>query len=322
VSKPEGEETKGAWSSRSIGTGWQHRIFYLLIRLGGRRAAYLLLYFVVLYYVLLRPDQRRKSEYYLRRRFPEDGPMGCLAKSYRMSLQLGKVLVDRAVVGILGPEEVEVDLGGQEELLSLLGEGKGLVLMTAHVGCWQVAMSALGFLSVPVSLLMQREEGDLDRHYFEHAGLDSPYRIIDPRGFLGGTMEMLGVLKNGEVLSVMGDRMLGDDHNGVAVTFLGAPILIPYSAFKLASATGAPVAVLLSWKSGPRSYRLKLFRVIRVAPDLGRRAEAFAPYAQEFSAVLEEFTRDHPFQFFNFYDMWQTSPPRAGAGSAPNTKGA
>ncbi len=322
MSPAEGQEGRAGWSSRSIGADWQHRIFYLLIRLGGRRAAYLLLYFVVLYYVLLRPDQRRKSEYYLRRRYPGDGTLRRLVKSYRLSLEIGKVLVYRAVVGILGPEQMGVGLGGREELLALLGEGKGLVLMTAHVGCWQVAMSALGFLQVPVSLLMQREEGDIDRHYFEHAGLACPYRIIDPRGFLGGTMEMLGVLKNGEVLSVMGDRMLGNDQNGVAVDFLGAKALFPFSAFKLASATGAPVAVLFSCKSGPRHYELKLFRVIRVAPDLGRRAEAFAPYAQQFADVLEEFTREHPFQFFNFYDMWQTPPTTEGESPAAITKGA
>src|SRR5512133_3597055 len=167
------------WSSRSIGSNLQHRIFYLLIRFGGRRAAYLLLYFVVLYYTLCRPTLRRRSYYYLQRRFPGRSGAGRLVDSYRLNLMLGKVLVDRAVVGILGPAAMQVRLHGREELLALAAEGQGLIVMNAHVGCWQVAMSALGFFQVPVNMLMQREDGDLDRHYFEHAGLESPYRIID-----------------------------------------------------------------------------------------------------------------------------------------------
>ncbi len=294
------------WTSRSIGSGWQHQSFYLMIRFGGRRAAYLLLYPVVFYYVLL-PSVRQKCRYYLERRFPGGGAWARFKNSYRMTLELGKVLVDRALVGILGPQQVKVSLHGQQDLLALLAEKKGLILVNAHVGCWQVAMSALGFMETPVNLLMQREEGDIDRHYFEHAGIECPYRIIDPRGFLGGALEMIEVLKRGEVLSVMGDRMLGKDRNGVDVSFLGGQVRMPFSAYKLASATGAPIVALFSYKTGPDSYELKLYRTIRVPHDLGRGHDVFVPYVREFSATLETFCSEHPFQFFNFFDMWQNS---------------
>lgn len=301
-------EHRSAWTSRSIGSKLQHEIFYLLIRLGGRRAAYLLLYFVVLYYVALRPAVRRTTHPYLSRRFPGAPPR--LKDSFRMSLELGKVLVDRAVVGILGPQALTVRLQGKDELLALLAEGRGLILMTAHVGCWQVAMSSLGFLQVPVNLLMQRQDGDLDRHYFEHAGIACPYRIIDPRGYLGGALEMVEVLKRGEVLSVMGDRMLGNDRNGVAVDFFGAPVRLPFSAYKLASVTGAPIAVLLSAKSGASAYEMKIYETIRVPAGLGR-GKVFAPHACRFAAALEHFCTEHPFQFFNFFDLWreEENPP-------------
>ncbi|MDH4100660.1 MAG: lipid A biosynthesis acyltransferase, partial [Nitrospirota bacterium] len=176
---------------------------------------------------------------------------------------------------------------------------------TAHVGCWQVAMVALRFLGVPVNLLMQREEGDLDRHFFEHYESGAPFRIIDPRGYLGGTLEMMGVLKNGEVLSVMGDRMLGSGKNAVTVRFLGGEIPVPYSSYMVASATGAPMAVLLSRRTGPSRYELHLAGVIRVPHGLGRQGEAYSPYARRFTEMLDDYTEKNPFQFFNFYDMWE-----------------
>jgi predicted LPLAT superfamily acyltransferase len=297
-------DLQASWTSRSIGSGLQHRIFYELIRFGGRPAAYLLLYLVVLYYMLFRPTVRRRTHPYLAHRFPRSGVLRRWRESYLMSLSLGQVLIDRAAVGILGPGYYRVRLRGEKELKSLLAEGRGLVLMTAHVGCWQVALSCLGLMGASVNLLMVREEADIDRHYYEHAGLDCPFRLIDAKGFLGGSLEMLECLRRGEALLVMGDRMLGSGRNAVAANFLGEPAPFPYSSFKLASASGAPIAVLLSYKTGPRSYELKLAKVIRVPEGLGRGREQFQPYVAQFANALEEFVGEHPFQFFNFYDMW------------------
>jgi predicted LPLAT superfamily acyltransferase len=264
----------------------------------------LVLYFVVFYYVFLRPSIRRKTEYYLSRRFPGRKTLGRLLDSYRLSLQLGKTLVDRAIVGILGPGQMDVELTGQERLFDLLDKGTGLVLLTAHVGCWQVALSALHFLKVPVTMVLQQEEGNVDRHYFEHAGLPCPYQTIDPGGYLGGSLEMMRVLKEGSILCMMGDRVFGSRRNTLCCDFLGEPALFPYSAFKLASATGVPLVVLLSNKTGPKTYALNVAKVIEVPQREGRSGEAFRPYLTQFVGALESFSMEYPYQFFNFHDMW------------------
>ncbi len=298
-------EKRNGWNSRSIGSAWQHQFFYLLLRLGGRRIAYLFLYLVVGYYMLFRPDQRRKTEPYLRRRFPGTSRIRLWGHSYRMSLGLGQALVDRAVVGILGPEHLQIEVGNRHELLDLVGENRGLILMTAHIGSWQAAMARIDFLERPVNMLMHREAGDIDLHYFEHQGSKKPFHTIDPMGFLGGTVEMLAALKRGEIVSVMGDRMLGADRNSIMVHFLGGEVPFPYSAYKLASASGAPVAVLFNHKTGPNSYRIELVRVFRIPREKGRHGEEFRPYVEEFAQALEAYVQEHPYQFFNFFDLWR-----------------
>ena len=313
----ESERSGAGWSSRSVGSDWQHRFFYLLIRRGGRPIAYGFLRLVILYYTLLRPDQRRKGLYYLRRRFPAARGMELLRHSFRHNLALGQVLIDRAIVGILGSGELTVTFPAGPRLKEILATGRGLILMTAHVGCWQVAMAALDDLETPVHLLMKREAGDIDRLYFEHGGGERPFHIIDPEGEFGGALEMIAVLKRGEVLSVMGDRLLGSDRNGVAVDFFGDPVLFPFSAYKLASATGAPIAVLLSRKLGPASYTLELAREINVPPGLGRGGEGFRPYAAQLAAALEAYAGQNPYQYFNFFDMWSTPTPAMQGGAGP-----
>ncbi len=295
---------KRQWTSRSIGSSIQHRFFYMLIRVGGRRLAYFFLYFIVSYYILFRPSIRRKSYFYLAHRFPDNSGFKKIIRSYRLSLELGKVLIDRAIIGILGHEKLSVSFEQRESLRDLVSKGKGVIFLIAHAGCWQVALSALGYLQTRVNMLIRREEGDVDRHYFEHKSGESPFEIIDPDGYLGGTLEMINALKRGEVLCVMGDRVFGNPKNTISVDFLGEEAPFPYSAFKIASATGAPLVILFSFKKGADRFGLDLARVIHVPPNLGRSGESYRPYVSEFVDVLEEYTARHPFQFFNFYDMW------------------
>lgn len=303
-----------------MGSGWQHDIFYMLIRLGGRHGAYLLLVFVVLYYTLLKPSVRARSSHYLKRRFPGRSRAMAIWDSYRLNLGIGRVLVDRAVLGILGPQSLKVDLSGQQELARLLAKGRGLVLVTAHVGCWQLAMSSLSVLDTRVNLLMHREEGDLDRHFYEHGSGKAPYGIIDPAGYLGGALEMLQVLKHGEVLCIMGDRVMGGEGGTVGVDFLGEPVEFPFSPYKLASATGAPVAVIFPHRSDDGAYALQVARVIDVPEHLGRKGSAYRPYAAEFAAALEQFVAEHPYQFFNFFDMWAPANPKSRAPEKPESR--
>ena len=123
--------------------------------------------------------------------------------------------------------------------------------MLSHVGCWQVALAALNFLKVPVNLLLKREEGNIDRHYFEYPDVSSPVRIIDPDSYLGGTLEMLNVLRKGQILCMMGDRVLGSAKNSLPVDFLNEEALFPYSAFKIASAASVRCLFRTSiWNSG------------------------------------------------------------------------
>lgn len=296
---------KRQWTSRSVASRFQHAFFYRLIRLGGRRPAYWFLRLVVGWYTLLRPSIRKRSYPYLRRRFPKAKGLTLMRHSYKLSVRFGQVLVDRAALGLLGPKCLEARFEqGRDAFVSLLAEGRGCILMGAHVGSWQAAMASIDFLRTPVNMLLAREAGDVDRHWFEHLGLQSPFRVIDPAGPLGGAVEMAAALRRGEVLCVMGDRVFGTDRNVAWLPFLGDPAPFPVSAYRLASASGAPIAVLFSRKSGYSSYDLELGGVIRVPPSIGRGPEACKPYAQQFVTMLEAYCLRRPYQFFNFYDMW------------------
>ncbi len=214
------------------------------------------------------------------------------------------MLIDRAKIGIRGPDAVTLFFPDEKRLFNLLAEEKGVILMNAHVGGWQTILPALPLLGRTVNMLLERDAEDVDLHYFEHARLPHPFHVIDPQGFLGGSLEMMDALRRGEILCVMGDRVFGSDKNVIGIDFLGKPALFPFSAFKIASASSAPVVVFFSHKSGANRYVIEIPDIIRVPKGLGRSAETFRPYVERFVHALETYTRNQPYQFFNFYDMW------------------
>lgn len=302
VTGPSIEEAGGApvWSERGIGKGWQHRFFDRLIRIFGKRPAYHMSYIVTFWYVLLCPSVRKRCRYYLDRRFPErQGKVRRFLDAYHLIREFGKTLVDIAAFGILGKRSMVDVCSDAERILELCGREEGFVLLNAHVGCWQVGLAALENLQKPVSLLMvpdPKAQALLDHR---------TAKVIDPRTGLPGVVAMTQALLDGGIVAIMGDRTFGHNQNTVGARFLGDEVFLPLSPYRLASATGVPVVVLLAPRTGMKTYELRLSRVIEVPPGLGRSAEEYVPYAQQFIACLEEFVQEHPWQFFNFYDLWQ-----------------
>jgi len=293
------------WNSKSIGSKFGHNFFYFMVKLGGRRPAYFFLYFIVFYYTLFFPSIRKKTDPYLSKRFPDAGVIKRICNRYLLILHFGKALIDRAILGISGPESIQISFGNPNDLSKIKSLGSGFIILMSHVGSWQLVMSALSGLKKPVNLLMLRDDQDIDKHYFEHGHAQNNLKIINPEQFLGGTIEMLNILKNDEILCIMGDRIFGNKELSVKLNFLGKDALFPFSAYKIASIAQKPVVILYSHKSGPDSYQLDIPNIIHIPAKLGKKKELYKPYVQEFVTSLELFIQEYPYQFFNFYDIWE-----------------
>jgi len=298
------QQQKKEWSNRSIAKAWQYGFFHVLIRVGGQWLPYAFLYLLIAYYTLCRPLIRHRVSHYLKRRFPDAGPLARLGHVYRHCLAFGQVLISRAAIGALGKERFDVTFHNKQKLLDVLQRDSGVILMTAHVGSWQLGLSALDFIDKPIALLLQQEMGKALGHM--HDDSLSRFEYIDPAGPFGGTLEILQRLRAGGLVSVMGDRVYGSERSTVTAPFLGETSEFPLSPYSLASAGQAPIVVLLSRKTGMYAFELDVVDVMDIPAGLGRDASAYEPYARRFAGLLEDYTRQTPYQFFNFHDMWQT----------------
>ena len=295
-----------AWTSRSLGSRLQHNIFYVLIRFGGVRMAYALLFWVTIWY-LFKPEAIRRNASYLARRFPQACFFMRLVHRWRRQWELGKVLIDRAAGGLRGGHCNEISQEELDSIIRLHKEGKGLILLTAHVGNWQLSFAGMPrHLPVPVHIVLYRDAGDLDRHYFEHRGESPPFSFIDSAGGPESAFAMAQTLFKGGILGIMGDRPFGNAHN-CRVSFLGETVSLPYAPYYLASVTGAPIVIIFSYRCGMVKVRNIVARILRVPANLGKNPAVYQPYARLFAETLEESAHNCPYQFFNFYNMWDNN---------------
>jgi predicted LPLAT superfamily acyltransferase len=280
-----------------------HTIFYWMLRLAGQTGAYLLLWPVITTYVLGSRKIHRLTLPYLSHRFPDHGRLARWRDTHRIMLAFGRVLVDRAWLGLRPGAALQGCLEGQDELLALAAEGRGVVVLIAHVGNWQTAMAQITGMQVPINSLMHYQEEAVAKHYFDLRKKEMPFKIIKSDGFMGGLVEATAALQRGEVVTIMGDRYAGGP--ATEVEFLGAKVRLPAAAYSLAAATGSPVAVLLAAKTGRRQYSMKLWEVCRPEPsDRENRRRDMQKWAQRFADALEEYLREYPYQWYNFFDFW------------------
>jgi predicted LPLAT superfamily acyltransferase len=294
------------WTGESKGSEFFQNLLAFFIKYGGRKTAYAVSYGVVFVYTLM-PSVIKGASFYIKRRFPQTLGAGSFFKTflniYKLNVSFAKILIDRAVFGIKGDVEVISSQKDKDLCRSLISKGKGLIIVTAHCGCWQMAMSAFDFMEGEKYVVYHKTKKDVDKHVHELSGASAPVRFIEPAGFAGGSIEIMAALHNKGIVCVMGDRTFGVKGNSAPAVFLGGKIEVPSSIYRIAGALGVPVAVIFfPHGSGGRidSVIASVFNV----EDKGAKPENYAQEAAVFTGCLEAFVKKYPYQFFNYYNMW------------------
>ncbi|MFA5072975.1 MAG: lysophospholipid acyltransferase family protein [Nitrospirota bacterium] len=280
--------------------------FKIAVRIFGLRGAYGFLYFVCLYYLIVDREVVAASLAYSTRRFPDHGRLRRIADVYLLLISQGRNLIDRYALSA-GYQDIDIEIIGYDAIQDILSDQhKGFILLTAHVGNWQVAMTALKKFDRNISLMMRPEDNSAVKKTLNIDQGNENISIIFTDDSLGGVFEAIRAINNGTLVSIMGDRTYG--YSALEASFLGGSVQLPYGAFSIAAGVGCPVVVLLSARTGFKKYVVDMSHVIRLPK--GTRAERDAGVknaVQEFARILEEYIMINPFQWFVFRDIWKSN---------------
>ena len=312
------DEQPQAYKVRGRATVRMWHIYLWFLRVFGRLPLYVSMLVTTGVYTLKSSDARRGLESYLDRVFPDDGRVVRLGRIYRVFFNYSLCIVDRFVALAKGGRAFTIARENTAALESLLGLEGGFVVLTTHCGNPEMIGAAMhGLSDVDKRVHIVRYQAEDDPYIQVLADLDSPYApsiIALNSGGDMASMKVIRALRTGAVGAFLADRPVDD--RVVRVPFLGGEVALPLGPWLVASLARVPVVLLTCFKEGPFTYRLLVSEPIDVTvQDRRRREEELAVHVRDFAIRLEAWVRRYPYQFYNFYDIWDEEGARLAAAS-------
>lgn len=203
---------------------------------------------------------------------------------------------------------------GYSRIVDGLEKGKGVLLLTAHLGNWEVGGLMLAEMRQPIHVVLVPDMFPAveaaRRRLHDRAGVTE---IPVDRSFVP-TLTVLRALSGNAVVAMQGDRDF--DNSGSATSFFGRPAYFPRGPLRVAMATGAVVLPAFIVRVPDGRYRAIVEEPLEVDRG-GDREAAFAANLRRYVAILERYVASYPDQWYCFYPFWD-DPSRRGNGAQQN----
>lgn len=189
---------------------------------------------------------------------------------------------------------------GEEHLAAAREAGGGAVLLTAHVGNFELGGLFLKDVGLDVHAVYAPDPSPAVEEHREAARRELGVKGIPVTSSPFAFVPMMRVLRSGGFLAMQGDRDYAG--NGLRVPFLGATASFPIGPYRIAQASSAPVLPVFILQAGGGRYRIAVEEPIRV--DRGGGDAAVRRALLDFVAVLETTVRANPSQWYLFQRFW------------------
>jgi len=187
-----------------------------------------------------------------------------------------------------------------------LAAGNGAILVSPHLGNWELGGLGLADLGYTINMLTFREPdqkvNDLREKVRSERGIGIIYVDREDSSPLA-IIEAVNALRRNQILCLLGERD-GSSHS-IEVDFCGRLTPFPVGAAYLALASGAPIIpVFVPLENG--RYSTLMEDAIYIKAGHGQHKQAIRSGMQRLAAVFEKYIKAYPDQWFNLFDYWGT----------------
>ncbi|WP_370102538.1 LpxL/LpxP family acyltransferase [Xanthomarina gelatinilytica] len=285
------------WQGKSRGTVLGYKIFVFFMKKVGIGAAYFILYFVAAYFCFFSKDSTKSIYYYLRHRlkYSKLKSVFGIFKSYYV---FGQTILDKIAISSGLSDRFTYESDGVHFINETLKAKKGGILISAHVGNFEISEHFFGILeeNASISLLTTDVEHTAIKEYLDSVRKKSNIKLILIKEDLSHIFEVNAALARNEIVCITGDRYVKGS-KFLTEELLGKEAKFPAGPFMLASRLNVPVLFVYVMKETNKHYHL-----------YARKSQAKHRDAQ---ALLKEYTQSvtwmlkkHPLQWFNYFDFW------------------
>jgi predicted LPLAT superfamily acyltransferase len=264
---------------------------------------YVILAVVVPFYMLFARKGYRAIYRYFRAQWGYS-PLRALGKTYRNHFVFGQCMLDRFAVYAGRRNFFKLKITGNEHFLELLDGDKGFVMVSSHVGNFELSgyllrqdkkrINAMVFGGETKEVMQQRlQTFKMNNVAMFPVSADMSHIFV-----------INEALQNGEVVSMPCDRNYGSAKS-VTCNFLRGQAEFPLGAFALAVHFDVSVLTIFVMKETFSRYHIyvKPLQVSNVE-NLNKQ-EKTQQLAAAYTKELENIVRHYPEQWFNFYDFWK-----------------
>ena len=227
----------------------------------------------------------------------------------RVFQNLGQSFVDTLITSRLGTDRAISSLGVEgaadlrERFEELSDEGRGVIVVSAHLGNWELEGGLLDHCYPrQVICIARRYERPYQQRLLERlrAGIGTPLRYQDE-----SVRELLRLLKGGGLVGLLPDIDIRRVQ-GIHIPFLGSPAHTTTAPAQLAISTGAAIQTVFVIRT-PRGYSVEIGAVIDPADHLEGRDPVLS-VTRAWTLEVERAIRTHPEQWVWMHDRWRSTP--------------
>lgn len=193
--------------------------------------------------------------------------------------------------------------GGFEHLSAARAQGKGAIVVTGHLGHWELGGLMLARHGLPLTVITLEEPSTELTRWREACRRQLGIKTITVGpGYPFAFVEMIQTLRRNEFLAMLVDRPYSG--TGTAVQFFGHETQFSTAPALLHQHTGAAVLPAFVLQDGKGGYITMAEPLIPMVEDRDSQA-AIATNTQRIANVFEGIIRRHPEQWFNYVPIWK-----------------
>ncbi|MEO6718795.1 MAG: lipid A biosynthesis acyltransferase [Ferruginibacter sp.] len=289
-----------SWQGKSRGSKLGYRIFVWVLKTFGVLPAYFLLRFVVVYFFLFsRKSSRHLYSLYHRFGFSRVSSIGKVYKNY---YHLGQSIIDKVVVMAGIKNNFTFNFDGEENLRAIANLQKGGLLLSAHIGNWDIAGHLLKRLNTKINIVIFDGEYQQIKEYLDKVTGERTFNVIVIRNDLSHIYAITDAFKNNELVCMHADRFI-DGNKTLTANLLGEKARFPMGPFLLATKFKVPVSFVFAVKESNLHYHFFASDIIH--SDHIDRDRAMQEMLDRFAKEMEIKVKQYPEQWFNYYNFWE-----------------
>ena len=264
----------------------------------GIKAAYSVLIFVAFYYFITAYSSNKSIYEYFRYRL-NFSVFKSILSVYKSYYTFGQTLIDKTAINAGLRNKYSYEFDGIELLKNLLDQKQGGILISAHVGNFEVAEHFFADIDFDcqINLVTTDLERNVIKEYLESISMKPSVKFILIQEDLSHIFEINNALSRNELICFTGDRYF-EGNKTMSEELLGKQANFPAGPFSIASRLKVPVAFVYVMKEKNLHYHL----YARQANFKHRDANALL---KEFCVNLETIVKKYPYQWFNYFDFWK-----------------